>query len=70
MSTHEVNCRNFKCPSNSNGDCLSARLEFVPVGGILDRLICIPCGREEAESKPKQEVPGPSQPHKGPTQVG
>lgn len=58
MSTHEVNCRNFKCPNSKDGDCLSARLEFVPVGGLIDRLICIQCS--EPEDKPaKQEESEP-----------
>lgn len=57
---HEVNCRNFKCPSSDGkGGCRQSRVELTPVGGIIDRLICINCTRnaEPVEREPPVEPP-------------
>jgi len=41
MDPKVLNCRNFKCSSNKKGICSSPRIELVPVGGLIDRLICV-----------------------------
>lgn len=53
---HEVNCRNFKCANNKEGDCLSARLEFTPDGSLMvNRLRCVQYEEREPESPPRTE---------------
>lgn len=54
MSQVELQCRNFKCTLNKSSDCLSARIELTPVGGIIDRLICVQATEPE-ESEPEVE---------------
>ncbi len=49
MPQVDLDCRNFKCPSNMEGECRVARVTLEPVGGILDRLICVECTKEEEE---------------------
>ena len=49
--SNEVNCRNFKCPSNTSGDCCQETIHLVPVGLHTDTLICVEASREEEEGK-------------------
>lgn len=62
MSQVDLECRNFKCPSNKSGECLSSRVQLVPVGGLIDRLICVQCEREAPPvPKPDESPEGPAQ---------
>ena len=48
---NEVNCRNFKCPANTKGDCCQETIHLVPVGPHTDTLICVEAPRAEEEGK-------------------
>ena len=46
-----ISCRNFKCEQNNNGNCLSARITLVPLGGIIDHVKCVEASEKEDEAK-------------------
>lgn len=59
-----LDCRNFKCPSSSGGECRAANVTLTPVGGVIDRLICVEC--EEPEAKEDDTVTVPDTPDPNP----
>ena len=51
----ELNCRNFRCDSNKNGNCLQGNVELAPATetGPVDRLICVQATYTEEKKKQK-----------------
>ena len=46
-----LNCKNFKCNGNEEGDCKHSHISLASDGGlIVSKLIC-----EDAEEKPDEE---------------
>lgn len=66
VMTRVSNCRNFKCPSNRSGVCIEDHIELVPVGGLIDHLICVQATeaeevRKTASTKLAAPEPSPDQ---------
>lgn len=63
--TRVSNCRNFKCPSNEGGDCNEDHIELVPIGGRIDRLICVQATEPEEPTEPETAKPNGTPPVQG-----
>lgn len=49
MKRIEINCRNFNCTNNKKGECTQETVQLTPVGGTIDRLICVQAAKRAPE---------------------